>query len=153
MDVFEAAYRVAHDYKGGAANKGGAVRMAQDLGENPGTFLNRLNPEQETHKLWLATSVRMQVVSRDHRILHAMGATLGEVCFPVPDLSNVSDTALVELVCRIGDEGGDFYRAINAGLSGARFSRADYGRIRKEGQEYMAAIAETMARIEGLVDD
>lgn len=153
MDVFEAAYRVAHDYQGGAAKKGGAVQLAIKMGQNPGTFLNRLNPDQETHKLWLGDAVQMQVVSGDHRILHAMAATLGEVCHPLPDLTDVSDQALLDLICRIGTEGGEFYQAINAGLNRTRFARADYERTREEGLQFIAAIAETMARLEGLVDE
>jgi len=153
MDVFEAAYRTAHDYEGGAAKKGGAVKLAIRMGQNPGTFLNRVNPEQETHKLWLGDAMLMQVVSGDHRILHAMAAALNEVCYPIPDLTDVSDQALIELICKIGTEGGHFYQVINAGLSEAKFTRAQFAEIRKEGLEYMAAIAETMARIEGLIDE
>ena len=147
MDVFEAAYRVAHDFPGGA------VELAKQIGENPGTFLNRVNPAQEEHKLWLAIAVRMQKASGDHRILYAMAATLGEVCFKVPDLKHVPDAALVELLCKIGKEGGDFYAATNEGLADRSFSRADFERIQTEGLEFIAAIAEAVARIEGLIDE
>ena len=147
MDVFQAAYRVAHDYEGGA------VKLAEKMGQNPGTFLNRVNPETETHHLYVSTAVQMQVISGDHRILYAMGETLGECCFKVPDLKNVSDAALIELICKIGDEGGDFYKVINSGISEARFTRAAMEKIRTEGLEFIAAIAETMARIEGLIDE
>lgn len=44
MDVLHAAYVVAHEFK-----PKGAVGLAAKLGVNPGTFLNRVNPEQETH--------------------------------------------------------------------------------------------------------
>lgn len=147
MDVFQAAYRVAHDYPGGA------VKLAEMMGINAGTFLNRVNPAQEEHKLWLGDVVQMQVVSGDHRILHAMAGTLGEVCFTIPVLANVSDEALLELVCKIGAEGGDFYRVVNLGLNNQRFTRAHLAQIKQEGLEFIAAIAETMTRMEGLVDD
>lgn len=153
MDVFQAAYRVAHDFEGGAAKNGGAVKLAQRMGKNPGTFLNQVNPEQETHKLWLGDAVLMQTLSHDHRILHAMAATLGEVCFRIPDLKNVSDQALIELICKIGHEGGHFYQVINSGISQTRFTRQALERIREEGYEFIAAIAETMARIEGMLDE
>lgn len=153
MDVFEAAYRVAHDFEGGAAKRGGAVRMAEKLGQNAGTFLNRLNPETETHHLYLSTALQMQVVSGDHRILHAMAGTLGEVCFRIPDLSHVSDDALLELICKVGTEGGDFYRVVNESLLQKRFTHAQLAQIKQEGLEFIAAIAETMARMEGLLDE
>lgn len=147
MDVFQAAYRVAHDYEGGA------VKLAEKMGQNPGTFLNRINPETETHHLYLATAVQMQVITGDHRVLHAMAGTLGEVCFKIPDLSHVPDTALFDLILKIGVEGGDFCQAISTSLEHKRFTRQDYLRIREEGLQYIAAIAETMARVEGLIDE
>ena len=42
MDVFEAAYRVAHDFR-----PDGAVGLARRLGKNPGTLLNKLNPHHQ----------------------------------------------------------------------------------------------------------
>lgn len=153
MDVFQAAYRVAHDFEGGATKGGGAVKLAEKMGQNPGTFLNRVNPETETHHLYLSTAVQMQVITHDHRILYAMAGTLGEVCFKIPDLKNVSDNALLELVLKIGKEGGEFFVAVNNGLDHKKFSRQDYLQIREEGLQYIAAIAETMARVEGLIDE
>ncbi len=147
MDVFEAAYRVAHDFPGGA------VALAGKMGRNPGTFLNQVNPETETHHLHLGTAVQMQAITGDHRILQAMAGTLNEVCFPLPNLSRVSDDALLEMLCRIGYEGGDFYRVINLGLQNHRFTRADLAQVRNEGLEFIAAIAETMARMKGLLDE
>lgn len=147
MDVFEAAYRTAHDHR-----PDGAVGMARRLGKTPGTFLNELNPEQEGHKLGLGTATAMQAFG-DHRILHSMAHTLGEVCFAVPDMSRVSDAALLQLMAKIGQEGGDFYRAFNFALSDGRFTRSDYGNVQREAMEFIAAIAETLARIEGIVDE
>jgi len=153
MDVFEAVYRVAHDFMGGAAKGGGAVKLAEKLLRNPGTFLNQVNPETETHKLHLETAILMQMASGDHRILHAEAGMLGEVCFKVPDLSHVSDDALLELMCKVGAEGGDFYRVTNQALQKSRFTREEMAKVRHEGLEFIAAIAETMARMEGLIDE
>ena len=148
MDVFEAAYRVAHDFE-----SGGAVGLAQRLGKNPGTFLNELNPAQEGHKLGLGTATAMQSATGDHRILHAMAHTLGEVCFPVPDLSNVSDLALLEHVTKIGVEGGDFYRVLGEALADKRITRRELTALKREAMEFIASIAETLSRVEGLIDE
>lgn len=147
MDVIEAAYRVAHDYR-----PNGAVGIAPRIGKSAGTLLNELNPHQESHKLGLLTATAMQAASGDHRILHAMAHTLGEVCFPVPDLSNVSDAALLEMLAKIGQEGGDFYRELNIALEDKRFSREDFATVKREAMEFIAAIAQAIARIEGMVD-
>lgn len=55
MDVHDAAYRVAHDFL-----PDGAVGLARKLGKVPGTFLNQLNPHQETAKLGLGDAVAKQ---------------------------------------------------------------------------------------------
>ena len=147
MDVLEAAWRVAHDYQAGVQG------LAAKLGKHPGTFANELNPGQEGHKLGLGDATAMQAVAGDHRILHAMAHTLGEVCFAVPDLGRVSDEALLQLTNKIGAEGGDFHRAVDEALRQHRFTRQAYGRVQEEAMQYIAAIAEALARLEGLVDE
>lgn len=148
MDIFEAAYRTAHDHQ-----PQGAVGLARRLGKNPGTFLNELNPGQEGHKLGLGDATAMQTVSGDHRILHAMAHTLGEVCFALPDMHAVSDQCLLGHITKIGAESGDFYRVLHIALADGKFSRRDYRQVKQEAMEYIAAIAEAVHRIEGIVDE
>jgi hypothetical protein len=147
-DVHEAARSLALEY--------GVERLAAETGTPPGTIYNKINthggPEAH-HKPTLADALIWQRLSGDHRILHAEAQTLGEVCFPLPDLSQVSDAALLELLTKVGAEGGDFHRAINSALSDGRFTRKEIVSIRKEGFEFIAAIAEAMERMEGLVDE
>lgn len=147
MDVFEAAYRVAHDFPGGA------TALAARMGKNPGTLMNELNPSQEGHKLGVGDATAMQAISGDHRILHAMAHTLGEVCFRVPDLHRVSDDALLEHINAIGVEAGQFHAAIRQALQYRKFTREDYKHVRQEAMDYIAAIAEALGRMEGMIDE
>ncbi len=147
-DVHEAARSLALAY--------GVEKLAAETGTPPGTIYNKINthggPEAH-HKPTLADALVWQRLAGDHRILHAEAYTLGEVCFPLPDLSHVSDEALLELLTQVGAEGGDFHRAINAALSDGRFTAREVERIRKAGFEFISAIAEAMERMEGLVDE
>jgi len=145
-DVQEAFYRVVHDY--------GVQKLASRMGVSAGVLYNKANPTDSTHhKPTLADAVLATVLTGDKRILRAFASTVGEVCFPVPDLSTVSDASLIEMLARINMEGGDFFRAFHDGLAGGRrFDAKDYARIRKEGMEFIAAIAEGMERIRGMVD-
>lgn len=145
MDVFDAAYRVAHDFDGGA------VALAKRMGKNPGTFLNEINPSTETHKLGLADATLMQVVSGDHRILYAMASTLGEGCFPLGDLSRVSDDALLEIIARWMSDQGEFFREFNARLADGDVSRDDYAALRERSFHVISAILELVNRLQGLV--
>lgn len=154
VDIYEAAYRVAHDYvDAGDSTKRGVPALAAKTGVPVGTLYNKLNYNESTHhKLTLADVVLISVITGDARILRAFACTLGQVCFPLPKLQHVCDAALLELIIKIGAEGGDFYREINRGLSGKAFTKAQYQKVLKEGHEFIAAIAEAMARLEGLID-
>lgn len=153
-DVQDAFYRVTHDYAGGEAKGGGVPALARKMGMPVGTLYNKANVNETSHhKPTLADAVLAQVISGDHRILHAMANTLGEVCFPLPDLSQASDEALLELMNNIGAEGGDLYRAVNEGLSDRRYTRREHDKVRAEAYQFIAAICEVVARLEGLIDE
>lgn len=149
-DVFEAFYRVVHDYPAGVP------KLAAKMSMPAGVLYNKANAnsnENNHNKPTLADAVLVSVITGDHRVLHALAHTLGEVCFPVPNLSHVSDAALLELITQIGVEGGDFYRAVNEGLADSRFTRAEFKRVEREALEYIGAIVEATARMKGLIDE
>lgn len=147
-DVFDAFHRVVHDYPEGVA------KLASRMAMSPGVLYNKANNNESAHhKPTLGDAVLASLATSDHRILHAFAATLGEVCFPIPDLSHVSDTALLELITKIGAEGGDFHRAINDGMADRRYRRAEHAKVKAEAHEFIAAICEAVARLEGLIDD
>lgn len=153
VDVQDAFYRVVHDYAGGEAKGGGVPALARKMGKSPGVLYNKANyNESSHHKATLDDAVLASIISGDHRILHAFASTLGEVCFPLPSLSNASDAALLELINKIGAEGGDLYRAINDGLSDRQYTRRDHARVKTESYEFIAAICEAVSRLEGLID-
>lgn len=149
-DVFEAFYRVVHDYAAGVP------KLAALMGMPAGTLYNKANThsnENNHNKPTLADAVVVSAATGDHRILHAFAHTVGEVCFPIPNLSQVSDTALLELITQIGAEGGDFYRAVNAALADGSFSEREFKAIEAEAFEFIGAVVEAVARMKGLVDD
>ena len=74
MDVLDAAYLIAQTSQGGI--KALAVRM----GINAGTLQHKLNTNNDTHHLTLRESVRLQVVTGNAAVLHAMASELGYEC-------------------------------------------------------------------------
>lgn len=146
MDVHDAAYRVAHDFR-----PDGAVGLARKLGKNPGTFLNQVNPQQDTAKLSLGDSVAMSLAAGDFRILHAFNDTCGFFGIRKPDFSRVSDASLLEILLKRDVEQGDFAEAVQAGLENGSLSPDEYARIEREGYEAAAAIMELVVRLRGLV--
>lgn len=149
-DVFEAFHRVVHDFKPGVP------KLAALMGMPAGTLYNKSNTnhnESNHNKPTLGDAVVVSAATGDHRVLYAFAHTLGEVCFEIPNLSQVSDTALLELITQIGAEGGDFYRAVNAALSDGFFSECEFKVIEGEAMEFISAIVEAVQRMKGLVDE
>ncbi|MDD2664406.1 MAG: phage regulatory CII family protein [Dechloromonas sp.] len=147
MDVLRAAYLVAHDFE-----PSGAVGLAKKMGVPVGTFLNELNPEQETHKLGLGRAVAMSVAAGDVRILHAFADTCGCVAFPKPNLSNVSDEALLDLFLARDEAIGRFAEVVRRALSDGSVSAAELEEIKETAYHSAASLLEIVARLKGLRD-
>lgn len=145
MDIHDAAYRVAHDF-----SPDGAVGLARVLGKNPGTFLNQLNPSQETAKLGLGDAVAMSIAARDFRILHAFADAAGFLAFPKPPLSHVSDQALLDLFLKRDQAVGAFASVIAQALADGAVGDREFREIRAAGYDLAASVLEIVQRLEGL---
>lgn len=146
-DVFDAAYRVAHDFK-----PDGAVGLARRLGKNPGTFLNKLNPHQETHHLTLGEAVAMSVAADDARIAQAFAFELGGAFVKLPPLHGASDMELLTLMLERDERGGVFAETVMRCLDDGRISPRDWKEIRGAGMAYLGAFMALMQRFEGMSD-
>lgn len=145
MDVFEAAYRVAHDYKGGA------VALAGRLGKNPGTLLNKLNPHHETCVLSLSDAVAISVVTGDRRILEAFAAVLDCAVIALPDHETTSDAALLDLLLHKDSELGDFASALSDAIADGKVTAAEFSAMEREGLQAVAALLTLLSRLKGMV--
>lgn len=149
MDVHDAAYRVAHDYQ----PPQGAVGLTKRLGRNAGTFLNQLNPAQETAKLGLGDAVAMSIAADDYRILHAFADSCGYVAFKKPDFSRVSDASLLEMILKRDQAEGEFAQVLASALGNGQINASEFVQIQKEAYESAAATLELVERLKGLRRD
>lgn len=148
MDVFDAAYRVAHDFR-----PDGAAGLARKLGKNPGTFLNKLNPGQETHKLTLEEAVLVSTATGDRRILEAFAATLGCGVFELPAAGWACDSELISLLLRRDQKTGEFARVLDRALEDGRICRAEARELRLWGMRVVQTMVELVARLESMCHD
>ncbi len=144
MDVFEASYRVAHDFR-----PDGAVGLARRLGKNPGTLLN---PHQETHHLTLGEAVAMSIASGDARIAQAFAWEMGGVFVKLPPKAGASDLELLTLMLQRDEAGGRFAATVEQCLEDGRISARDWQAIRDAGVGYVSAFMALMQRFEGMSD-
>lgn len=148
MNVFDAAYRVAHDF----ADRG-AVGLAARIGKNAGTFLNEVSGSCETAKLGLGTAVAMSVAANDARILHAFADALGFVAVRRPVATDeASDAALLDLFLSMDIREGYFAAAVQSALADGRVSQEDLEDIQWQAYEAARAIYEVRDRLAGLVN-
>ena len=142
-NVQEAFYRVVHDYQKGVES------LANLMGMPPGVLYNKANSSETSHhKPTLADAVIATVISGDKRILHAFAATVGEVCYSLPDLSNLSTTALISHITRTEATAGDFYRAIHDALeTDGVISDVEFKTIEQQAHTWISVILEGLERM------
>jgi hypothetical protein len=148
MDIFDAAYRVAHDFP-----ERGAVGLALKIGKNPGTFLNEVSGTVETAKLGLATAVAMSVAADDPRILHAFADAMGFVAIKRPSPhDDASDQALLDLFLSRDIRAGSFAKAVASAIEDGHISRDEMADIQERAYQAAQAIFDIRSRLAGLVD-
>lgn len=145
MNLSDAAYATAHDYPGGTPS------LAPRLNLSGAMLRNKVNPNDATHHLTLAEAMRMQSLTDDHRILHAMADELGYVCIRLPD-HGASDMALLDSFMAITKELGEFASEFQKDWADGRIDAKEIDRLRKEFYEPQQSAAAFMGMIEALAE-
>lgn len=145
MNLSDAAYATAHDYPGGTPS------LAPRLNLSGAMLRNKVNPNDVTHHLTLSEAMRMQSLTADHRILHAMADELGYVCIKLP-VQGASDMALLDSFMAITKELGDFAGEFQKDWADGRIDAKEIDRLRKEFYELQQSAAGFMGMIEALAE-
>ena len=146
MNMIDAAYATAHDYPGGT------VSLAPRLGMSSAVLRGKVNPNDACHKLTLGEALKMQILTGDTRILHAMADELNFVCIPGGTFDGVADDALLDLFSSMIAKLGDFSRAFHDALSDGRVTEKEFESIRTEFYSLQASGAELLSRVESLTE-
>lgn len=143
-DIYEAFYRVVHDYPDGVA------ALAAKMGLSPKVLYNKADHGTDSfNKPTLADGVVATVITGDKRVLHAFAHTVGDVCYSLPDLSNLSTDALLIELAQVQITNGSFHHEIHDALSDDdKIDRGEAARIKAAAYRYLAAILEAVARID-----
>lgn len=153
-DVYEMARRACQDYVDPQDRaRRGIPAAAEKMGVPAGTLWNKLHwSEDAHHKLTVQDVIQITVISGDLRPLQALNYTLNCVCFPVPDLRNVSDEALLEHLLKIHEAGGVWHAALKRALGDQRFEPGEFATLHALALTWVGTIVETQHRLQGLVD-
>lgn len=141
--ILDAAYRVVHDYPGGAAS------LAPRLGHKSPITLNHELLRTGQAKLGLQTAVDITVLSKDCRILEAFAEQCGRFTLPMPAVLHEGGD---HVLARLGDmlrEQADVVREVTLAAGDGEYSLNERKRIVKEIGELVAAGSALLAALNG----
>lgn len=143
--VDRAAFCTVHD--------NGGVRLAKRMGMAPHLLLNKVNPDQTHNKLSLAESVRLQIVTGDHRILHEIARVLGYVVVRIENYpqSGPSDVELLTLYGKWNASTGAVHHEIAEALGDQIITEAEQEGIEQRFYQATTAGLTYIHRMGGLV--
>lgn len=111
-----------------AANaEGGVKRLAQLMGTNHQTLINRCNPHCDSHKLGVHEAFAMMLLTGDVQILEVMAAELG---YDVERKEKKRERDLISAILSADAEHGDVVRTIQEALADNHISPRELAQIR-----------------------
>lgn len=137
MNVSDAAYNTAHDYPGGSK------ALSLRLGKAATTLADEVNPNLTHAKLGLLDAIKMQVMSRDYRVLYAMAAELGHASFPLPDLDRI-DSNCSQSVATLAKEFGELMAEVAQGLADGDVNDNELKRLEREAGQLVSALQQLL---------
>lgn len=145
-DPHEAFKRVVYTF--------GVDAMAAELLMKKGTLYNKCDADAESfNQPTLRDIVGVTRVSGDTRILDSLDRMFNRAAYDVTTGLDVSDGALLELLCRVGSEQGQMHQALLKGFEDRRFCRDDLAAVRGEAFDLITAVLTFLQRVEGMVDE
>ncbi|CAM8627242.1 Bacteriophage 186, CII [Comamonadaceae bacterium] len=132
----------------------GPEDLAKEAGMKTGTLYNKADADDATHhQPTLRDVVLCTRITNDLRVLDSLEELFGRVAIDVRPLGGSSDEALLELLAKVGQEHGDFHRALLEGLQARRFTTGAARLIEAEAYDTISALLTLVHRVKGLVDE
>lgn len=144
-DVFELVRQAAYAY--------GVPKLAAKMGCQPGTLYNKLNNDEgcSHHKLTLQDFIQITTITGDTAPLQGLAGLFDCALYCLPDVSDLADDALLDMVNRVHTKGGQAHAAMAAALADGNVSAEEYAAYSAECREWLAAIVTLKRRFKGLV--
>lgn len=143
MDVSMAAFRLVHDWAGGASALGPVIN------KSGATLSHEVSPSYQTAKLGLVDAVKLSAWTGDRQVLNAFAAELG--CMVVPLVASVPGTeSAAARIATLAREFGELMGACASGLADGQVSDNERERIEREGGELLGAVQAVLAEVRAM---
>ncbi|EEG08210.1 phage regulatory CII family protein [Pseudogulbenkiania ferrooxidans] len=145
IDVFEELQQAAHAF--------GVPKLAGLMKVHKGTLYNKVSLKKPNalHKPTLSDFIQILDYSRNLRPLKALNSLFNCVTYQLPDMSNVSDEALLDLVNQVHVEAGEAHRSMGDALDDGVVTLDEFKTVERDLHDWIAAILELRSRFKGLV--
>lgn len=141
LSLQEATYCVIHEF--------GIKRLAGLLDLPPTTLYTKADPHQASG-LTAAELVRITLLSRDDRLIEAVSREVGGAFYRLPEFSEDSDADLLQMLCTLGAEEGEFCQQLLFFFNDRRISPDEFRRLDKELFDVVSAVAVIRARLRAM---
>jgi hypothetical protein len=145
MSITDTVYRVAHAFPGGIPAL--AVRM----GISKHVLQNKVNPNNDTHKLSAEEAAQIADLADCDEIAKAYAERRNMICVPIAQHEGASDMEILDLVVRMNTAESKLLQEMSKALADGKVDDKEIDAVKKEAREHMAAIAELVCRLEGMV--
>ena len=133
MNLMDAAYRVVHDYPGGAESLGPRINKSP-------TTLSHEVAKVGAAKFGLETAAEVTELSQDMRILAALALRCGHMTLPLPELAGPNNETCIAELGTILSEVGELVRDTTESLRDGVISDNEMKRIDRECGMLVASI-------------
>lgn len=127
-----ACYHAVHDYPGGVA------ALAGMHGKNAAVLQNKLNPNQDSHRINISDLEMIAISTHDPRILQTVCSWYGAGYFMMP-VCDTDETGLLEKSAELTRELGELMSSVSSALVDGKVDADEVAEMEKQLMELMAA--------------
>lgn len=125
--------------------------MAPRLDMSANVLQNKVSLTQTTHKLALHEAMKMQHITQDYRILHAMADELNHVAIPLPNFDGISDMELLDAYMDDITALGEFTASFQTSIADGSLTQRELDNVEAKSYEFINKHVALMSRLRSMV--
>ena len=144
-DVLEVVRTASYQY--------GVDTLAPKMGIQKGTLYNKLNNDDGSahHKITLQDFIQIITITGDYKPLLSLCGLLDHAAYKFPDLSNLGDEALLDIVNTVHIEGGQSHKVLADALADGQVTQDECVAFERQVFMWLSAILALRSRVHGMV--